>query len=185
MHRPPPARPIAVALVAGLVCGGIAVTDSAFAGAAAAPEPVDAIAALLGAPQQWFGHDIAAWAADGYRRRPALMVGLAGFALMPLLVVAGMILRRLTRHTARRAHALNAVDVLPRSAWLANARSASVARARSLPGTFSRSSRSCKIALWKSSVMARTETNPAKRESSNSPIQRANSAYDFARCRKA
>ena len=60
---------------------------------------------------------LGAWAADSYARRPVLMAGLVGVALVPVLVVAGVILRRLAP-APRRSRVRPATEALPRAAWL-------------------------------------------------------------------
>ena len=63
------------------------------------------------------GTHIATWLVDGYQRRPAVMIGLAGILLVPALALAGLIVAWLTRQPAAAA---TARDILlpPRDVWL-------------------------------------------------------------------
>ena len=114
MPRPsrPPVRASAIAfiLLATLALG-------AQAGASAAPQPsawLDAANAIVAHVQR----DIVSWIEAGLRRRPVLMAGLAGALLLPLLVVAGIILRRLAPAGRARNPARRADEAVPQSAWL-------------------------------------------------------------------
>ena len=62
--------------------------------------------------------DMALWIADGYRRRPVIMIGLAGLALVPLLAVAGLVLQRRAADDPGPVTVPHMDDAAPRPAWI-------------------------------------------------------------------
>ena len=119
MLRPTPGSVIGSAPSSFLAC---LIAGAVLAGAA--PE-----ASASGILDQATFNDIAAalhrladvagsWIMAGYRRSPALMAGLSGILLLPLLVVVGIILRQLVPTHDPGWQRIPVADTLPRTAWL-------------------------------------------------------------------
>ncbi len=101
-------------LVAGASVAGAATFAMSGAGQYAALD-WDAISAL----GQRLAGDAALWAEAGYRRRPAVMIGLAGLVALPVIALIGLVLHRfLARPAAIVSLAVAPVEELPRLAWL-------------------------------------------------------------------
>lgn len=61
---------------------------------------------------------IAAWAIEGYRRNPAVMLGLLALVVMPILAPIGLLLRNHTRDAAKPARVPESFEPLIRGLWV-------------------------------------------------------------------
>lgn len=112
MGLPPPAS---LAEIAALGTAAAGVADAALAMIG-----FDAVLTLDGmtaALERALG-DVSRWVADGYRRRPVIMIGLAGLALLPLLAVLGLLIQRRVAIEPDPVTAPHMDDAAPRPAWI-------------------------------------------------------------------
>jgi len=63
--------------------------------------------------------DVALWAEAGYKRKPAVMIGLVGLVTLPVIALIGLIVHRMLARPAPIVSGLAApIEDLPRFAWL-------------------------------------------------------------------
>lgn len=113
-----PSLPSIFALsVAGAV--SIAVSGALAADASSSSNAFSVDWQAIAASMEGAARDLAMWAEAGYRRKPAVMIGLAGLVMLPVIALAGLLLHWLVARPAPLAQQpLAPASDMPRLAWL-------------------------------------------------------------------